>query len=51
MHVVRRNETLWTIARRYEVPVASVRRANSDKKLQPLMPGTRLRIPGKAGST
>ena len=51
MHVVRRNESLWTIARRYEVPVASVRRANPDKKLQPLMPGTRLRIPGKAGNT
>ncbi len=50
-HVVRRNETLWDIARRYDVPVSSVRRANPGKKLTPLMPGTRLRIPVKTGRT
>jgi nucleoid-associated protein YgaU len=50
-HVVRRNETLWDIARHYDVPVSSVRRANPGKKLKPLMPGTRLRIPVKTGRT
>ncbi len=50
-HVVRRHETLWDIARRYDVPVSSVRRANPGKNLTPLLPGTRLRIPVKTGKT
>jgi len=45
MHVVRRNETLWKIARRYDVPVSTLKSANSEKTLTPLRPGTRLRIP------
>ncbi len=45
-HVVRRNETLWIIARKYDVSVASIERANADKRLSPLLPGTRLAVNG-----
>ncbi|MDP3937800.1 MAG: LysM peptidoglycan-binding domain-containing protein [Deltaproteobacteria bacterium] len=45
-HVVRRNETLWIIAKNYGVSVASIERANADKRLSPLIPGTRLAVNG-----
>jgi membrane-bound lytic murein transglycosylase D len=44
VHVVRRGESLWTIAQRYGVSVASLRRANHVRGAA-LRPGTRLRIP------
>lgn len=44
IHVVRRGESLWTIARRYDVSVAQLRRANG-LRTSVLRPGKRLRIP------
>ncbi len=48
IHVVRRNETLWKIARRNRVSLQRLKAANADKRLTPLMPGTRLKIPGSS---
>ncbi len=49
-HVVRRNESLWLIAKKYRTTVTKLRKSNSGKKLKPLLPGTRLRVPA-TGST
>jgi LysM repeat protein len=38
-------ETLWGIARRYELTVAQVREANDLGESQPIQPGQTLRIP------
>jgi membrane-bound lytic murein transglycosylase D len=46
VHVVRRNETLWKIARKNRVSLRSLKAANAGKRLTPLMPGTRLQISG-----
>ena len=44
-HIVRRNESLWLIAKKYKTTVTKLRQANSEKRLRPLLPGTRLRVP------
>lgn len=44
-HIVRRNESLWLIAKKYKTTVSKLRQANSGKRLKPLLPGTRLRVP------
>jgi membrane-bound lytic murein transglycosylase D len=45
-HKVRRGETLTGIARRYRVPLTSLKRANSIRNEHALQAGARLRIPG-----
>lgn len=46
-YVVQSGDTLWHIAHRYDVSVASLRRANG-AKARDLQPGDKLRIPGAA---
>ncbi len=46
VHVVRRGETLWSIARRYGVSVDDLREANHMSASDVLLAGARLRIPG-----
>jgi len=49
VHVVRRGDTLWGIARRYGVTLADLRAANGFRRRNPLLrPGQRIRIPGAA---
>jgi LysM repeat protein len=43
---VRRGETLSGIARRYQVSLTALKRANAIRNEHALMAGTRLRIPG-----
>jgi membrane-bound lytic murein transglycosylase D len=45
-HTVKRGETLYSIARRYEVTVGQIRSANDMAADETLSPGRRLRIPG-----
>jgi membrane-bound lytic murein transglycosylase D len=45
-HRVRRGETLSGIARRYQVSLTALKRANAIRNEHALMAGTRLRIPG-----
>ncbi len=46
VHVVRRGDTLWGIARRYGVTLADLRAANGFRRRNPLLrPGQRIRIP------
>jgi membrane-bound lytic murein transglycosylase D len=45
MHTVRKGESLWTIARRNDVSVAALKRANGMKGSR-LRPGQKIRIPG-----
>lgn len=45
MHTVRKGESLWTIARRNDVSVAALKRANGMRKSS-VRPGQRIRIPG-----
>ncbi|MBB4638858.1 LysM peptidoglycan-binding domain-containing protein [Longimicrobium terrae] len=49
-HEVAEGETLWGIARRYDVTVAAVREANDLSESESLQPGRTLRIP-RASST
>ena len=44
-HIVKRNETLWSISKRYRVTVTGLKAANRGSRLSPLIPGTRLQIP------
>lgn len=46
-HVVKRGDTLDLIARRHGVSVASLKRANTGKHLEPLYVNQRLRIPDR----
>ncbi len=46
VHVVRRGDTLWSIARRYGVTLADLREANGFRRRNPLLrPGQRIRVP------
>lgn len=45
VHVVRRQETLGEIARRYEVPLRALRAVNDGVRPRRLRPGQRLRVP------
>ncbi len=50
-HRVHRGETLWSVSRKYQLSVASLRRWNNLDDSEPLHPGQRLRIappPGRA---
>ena len=49
-HTVADGETLWGIARRFEVTVDAVREANELDEDDPIRPGQTLRIPRGAGS-
>jgi len=50
-HRVHRGETLWSVSRKYQLSIASLRRWNTLEDNEPLHPGQRLRIappPGRA---
>lgn len=49
-HEVAEGETLWGIARRYDVTVAAVREANDLSESESLQPGRTLRIPRASSS-
>ncbi len=48
MHVVRKGESLWMLAKRYHSTVAKLARVNHLDPAQPLLIGTKLRIPAGA---
>lgn len=50
-HEVAEGETLWGIARRYDVTVAAVREANDLSESESLQPGRTLRIPRASSTT
>jgi membrane-bound lytic murein transglycosylase D len=50
-HTVEEGETLWGLARRYDVTVARLREANDLREDQAIQPGQRLRIPRAAPSS
>ncbi|MCX7635121.1 MAG: N-acetylmuramoyl-L-alanine amidase, partial [Syntrophales bacterium] len=45
-HVVKKGDTLEMIARRHGITMAALKKANTDKHLEPLYVNQRLRIPG-----
>ena len=49
VHVVRRGETLYSIARRYGTTAGAIARANGLSNINYIWAGQRLRIPGTAG--
>jgi membrane-bound lytic murein transglycosylase D len=51
VHVVRSGDTLWSVARKYGVTVPVLAEANGLSANAGLVPGARLEIPGKGGSS
>ena len=51
LYVVRRGETLWSIAKRIEVPLVRLAAANQITSPYDVFAGQKLRIPGPGGST
>lgn len=48
-HVVKSGESLWGIARRYEIEMSALRWANPELRERPLLPGQTLVIPSSKG--
>jgi membrane-bound lytic murein transglycosylase D len=48
-HIVRRGDTLWDIARRYDVSVENIKTWNN-KRSNKIKPGERLKIKIRSGS-
>ena len=46
-HVVRRGETLWHIARTYDIEVTELRKINHLALKEPIQVGQKLQIPAK----
>jgi membrane-bound lytic murein transglycosylase D len=51
VYVVKRGDTLWGVARRYDVTVPALASANGLSTKAGLVPGARLEIPGTGGGT